>query len=71
MIKLKITLKTLDEKINYLGKRIDHIEESNRKNGVLLEKLDAKIDLSLEGYSSQKEPIEKINERVSVLEGRG
>jgi hypothetical protein len=71
MIKLKITLKTLDEKINYLGKRIDHIEESNRKKGVLLEKLDAKIDLSLEGYSSQKEPIEKINERVSVLEGRG
>jgi hypothetical protein len=60
------------EKINSLAKRVDErmdrFEESNRKNGVLLEKLDTKFDLSLEGYSSLKERTDKLEDRVSILE---
>ena len=99
----KITLKSLNHKIDILGlefdDKFDHLEkrmdgrmlliaekvdilarevnermerfdESNQKNGVLLENLDSKFDFALEGYGSLKELVILMNERLNVLENR-
>jgi chromosome segregation ATPase len=64
----------LDRKMDLFEKRVtermDRLEESNRKIGVLLEKLDSKFDFALEGYGLLKERTDKLENRVEVLEER-
>lgn len=65
-----------NKKIDHIGGkmvsfegRMDRFEESNRKIGILLERLDTKFDFAIEGYGSLKTLIEGMNERLTTLEG--
>jgi len=66
MLLIITKLDLVEKKVN---ERMDRFEESNRKTGLLLEKLDSKFDFALEGYSSLKALIEGMNDRMTALEG--
>jgi hypothetical protein len=73
---LNLTTKSLSVRSGFLEVRMEKVEtkleiliESVQKTGVLLERLEGKFDLSLEGYSSLKERADKVEDRVTVLEG--
>ena len=59
----KVSLKSLDE-------RVGRVEESVRKIGVHLDKLEDKFDLCIEGFGTLNERSEKMEDRVTILEGR-
>ena len=61
--------KKIDGFVVKFDERMDRFEESNRKTGLLLEKLDSKFDFALEGSGSLKTLIEGMNDRVTALEG--
>jgi hypothetical protein len=48
--KVIISLESIDARINSFEKRMDTFEESQRKMGMLLERLETKFDLVLEGF---------------------
>ncbi|HUC02023.1 MAG TPA: hypothetical protein VMA75_03910 [Candidatus Paceibacterota bacterium] len=70
LTKLDSVAKRVDERMDFFEKKMDQYEESNRKTGLLLEKLDSKFDFALEGYGSLKALIEGMNERLILLEER-
>jgi hypothetical protein len=79
--KEKISLEGLDKRIDGLEIRIDKFEkdtksrfdrmdESQRKIGFQLERLDHKFDLCFEGFGSLKERTDLLEDRVAKLEER-
>jgi chromosome segregation ATPase len=51
----------LEEKVDILNIKVDELDRGQRKLGVLLEEVDAKFKLSLEGYAA-------VNQRLDILQ---
>jgi len=60
----------LDKKFDALEVRVENVERSQRNMGVQLDRLEHKIDLCIEGFGALNERSTKLEDRVSVLEGR-
>jgi hypothetical protein len=74
----KVTLESLgerigavDEKVEALGGHMDRLDETYRKQNVLLEKMHKMMDLVVVGFSSVSKRMDKVEDRVGMLERHG
>jgi chaperonin cofactor prefoldin len=70
MDRLDARIDRLDARMDKLDKKIDKLDASIRKVGIEVEKLSHGFMLFIESYASLSERTEKVEDRVSVLEGK-